>query len=303
MGERNYWQSLDNAPLSRRRALTGSLVAATTVALAACGRSSANKPAKFIGLASSQPKTGGVLATPLKTDFFDFDASGSGKSVPNPSAYMLICDTLVGFQQGPDSPFDKNVLTPNLAERWEQPDPATYTFHLRKGIKFASLAPLNGRAFTSADIKWSYAYHSRTGTLAPAKLPPANFDYMFEGLQAVETPDDTTVVVKFSKPYAPFLNYNYTFALPIYPHEIYDQYGKFSDQLVGTGPYQLDSAQSQRGTRWVFKKNQITGRPENHISTRSVTSCYPTIPAATPPLRRGSCNCCAVSTISRRPPR
>jgi peptide/nickel transport system substrate-binding protein len=254
MGEANYWTARKHPRLNRRALVGGSLAGAASLYLAACGRSGTAKSSNS-SQASAQPKNGGILSTPLKTDFFDFDASGNGKSVPNPSAYMLACDTVVGFQQGPDTAYGTNIVTPNLAERWEQPDPTVYTFHLRKGVKWANIAPVNGRPFTAADIKWSYEYHSRTGSLASAKLPPANFDSMFEGMQSIETPDDSTVVVKFAKPFAPFLNYNFTYALPVYAHEIYDQYGKFSDQLAGTGPYQLDTSASQHGTRWTFKKN------------------------------------------------
>jgi peptide/nickel transport system substrate-binding protein len=254
MGVANYWMARNRLRLNRRRLISASLAASASLYLAACGKSRTTGSTSS-SQAPAQPKNGGILSTPLKTDFFDFDASGNGKSVPNPSAYMLACDTVVGFQQGPDTPFGTNAVTPNLAERWEQPDPTVYTFHVRKGVKWANIAPVNGRAFTSADIKWTYEYHSRTGSLASAKLPPANFDSMFEGMQSIETPDDSTVVVKFAKPFAPFLNYNFTYALPVYAHEIYDQYGKFSDQLAGTGPYQLDTAQSQHGTRWTFRKN------------------------------------------------
>jgi peptide/nickel transport system substrate-binding protein len=206
-------------------------------------------------------------------------------------------------------PFGTDVVTPNLAERWEQPDPTVYTFHLRKGLKFADMAPLSGRAFTSADIKWSYEYHSRTGTLASAKLPPANFDFMFEGLQSIETPDDSTVVVRFAKPFAPFLNYNYTFALPMYPHEIYDKYGKFSDQVVGTGPYQLDNAQSQHGTRWVFKKNPNywqAGKPYldeiRYLVLPDDSSRYSAFETGQLQLLRGIDDFQAASTVKRAAP-
>jgi peptide/nickel transport system substrate-binding protein len=263
MGVADFWTLKRHPRINRRTFASGAVATVSSLYLAACGRSGASKSGSSAQTAS-QPKSGGTLSTALKTDFFDFDASGNGKSVPNPSAYMLACDTVVGFQQGPDVAYGSNSVTPNLAERWEQPDPSVYTFHLRKGTKFANIAPVNGRAFTSADIKWSYEYHSRTGSLAGAKLAPANFDFMFEGLQSIETPDDSTVVLKFAKPFAPFLNYNFTYALPMYAHEIYDQYGKFSDQLAGTGPYQLDPSLSQHGTRWTFKKNPNywqTGKP------------------------------------------
>ena len=44
---------------------------------------------------------------------------------------------------------------PDLAESWEQPDPLTYKFILRKGVKWQNLPPINGRELTSADVKYS----------------------------------------------------------------------------------------------------------------------------------------------------
>jgi len=42
-------------------------------------------------------------------------------------------------------------VKPGLAERWEIPDPKTYIFHLRAGIKFC-----DGRPLTSRDVQWSF---------------------------------------------------------------------------------------------------------------------------------------------------
>ncbi len=42
-------------------------------------------------------------------------------------------------------------LQPSLAERWEIPNPRTYVFHLRRGVRFH-----DGRPLTSADVKWTF---------------------------------------------------------------------------------------------------------------------------------------------------
>ena len=42
-------------------------------------------------------------------------------------------------------------LQPSLAERWETPDPLTYIFHLRNGVRFH-----NGQPLTSRDVKWTF---------------------------------------------------------------------------------------------------------------------------------------------------
>ena len=40
------------------------------------------------------------------------------------------------------------ALTGALAERWEQPDPTTYVFHVRQGVHWQDKPPVNGREFT-----------------------------------------------------------------------------------------------------------------------------------------------------------
>ena len=42
-------------------------------------------------------------------------------------------------------------LQPWLAERWEIPDPQTYIFHLRHGVRFH-----NGQPLTARDVKWTF---------------------------------------------------------------------------------------------------------------------------------------------------
>ena len=108
---------------------------------------------------------------------------------------------------------------------------------------------------TSDDVKWSFEYWSRTGQFADKKLAPAQFSWFFEGLDSVQAPDPQTVVVKFKKPFAPFLSYAASDYNPVVPHEIYDKAGNLKDAIVGTGPYQLDATASQKGSKWVWKKN------------------------------------------------
>jgi peptide/nickel transport system substrate-binding protein len=78
---------------------------------------------------------------------------------------------------------------------------------------------------------------------------------MYEGMQAVETPDKNTVVVRFEKPFLPFLSYAAAGWNPIAPHEVYDQDGSLKDRIIGAGPFQLDPAASQKSTLYVWKKN------------------------------------------------
>ena len=278
MQEGNHWKNRRILRLSRRSALGRvALVAAFTGAgamLDACGKASRGAaPASPASGQASKPRPGGQLNVSYISDPQTFDPST--KLV---AAVQILTETnnsLIAFKAGPGTAYDQLILQPALAERWELPEPSAYTFHLRKGVKFANLAPVNGRDFTAADVKFTYEYMSRTGALKDKKLPPATAAAMFAGLDRIETPDDSTVVVRFSQPFAPFLNYVSSQWVPILAHEIFDMDGNFANQTVGTGPFQLDMPSSQKGNRWVFKKNSsyfMQGRPYidqvNHLIIR-----------------------------------
>ncbi|WP_421992690.1 ABC transporter substrate-binding protein [Roseococcus sp.] len=85
-------------------------------------------------------------------------------------------------------------LEPALAERWEQVDPTTWRFHLRRGVKFS-----DGSPFTAADVVFS---------IARARGPGSNIAAYFASVDQVTAPDDFTVVVTTKLPN------------PIFPEEI-----------------------------------------------------------------------------------
>lgn len=228
---------------------------ASILATVACGSPTAG-PVTQTAPESGKPRPGGALNLHVPVDPFDWDLSFVGKSNPNGYGQGLAYESLLGFKAGPGIRNEELILRPELAETWEvSADAKTYTFHLRKGVKWANLPPVNGRDLTSADVKWAFEYWSRTGALKDRKLPQGQFDYMFEGLDSIDTPDTQTAVVRFKQPFVPFLNYAASDFNPIAPHEIYDADGHLKDKIVGTGPFQLDTAASQKGSRWVWKKN------------------------------------------------
>jgi peptide/nickel transport system substrate-binding protein len=247
-----------------RRGFAGLAAAGIGLGLAACARGSGIRTSKSSLSSTGKPRSGGALNLQLVADFFDFDSSQGGKTVPNPNATTLVYDTLLAIQQGPDVDYDKTLIVAGLAQRWETPDAATFTFHLRPGLRFADVAPIGGRALIADDIRWSFEYAARAGQLKGSKLPQGQFGYMFEALDRIEAPDTSTVVVRFSQPFAPFLSYAATYGTQIAPHEIYDQDGSLSKRLAGSGPMQLDLAGSQHGSRWTFRRSPnywASGRP------------------------------------------
>ncbi len=109
-----------------------------------------------------------------------------------------VYDKLIGIDLAKN-----NALTPELAESWiVSPDNLTYTFKLRKGVKFHS-----GNAMTSADVVYSF---QRAVTLnkSPGFIL-LQFGFTKENvLEKIKAPDADTVVITVSKPFAPsfFLN-------------------------------------------------------------------------------------------------
>ncbi|AWM00450.1 ABC transporter substrate-binding protein [Bradyrhizobium amphicarpaeae] len=115
--------------------------------------------------------------------------------------------------------------SPLLAESWTaSPDLKTYTFKLRKGVKFH-----NGEPFNSAAVKFSFERNAAATSTNKDKS-------LFQAFEKVETPDADTVViaVKYSEPNLPFL-LGQASASIVEPKSAATNV----TQPVGTGPYQL----------------------------------------------------------------
>jgi peptide/nickel transport system substrate-binding protein len=116
-------------------------------------------------------------------------------------------------------------VSPLLAESWQaSPDLKTYTFKLRKGIKFQ-----NGEPFDSAAVKFSFDR---------AAVPTStNKDRsLFQSFEQVSAPDADTVVLvlKYAEPNLPFL-LGQASASIVEPKSAPTD----ATQPVGTGPYTL----------------------------------------------------------------
>jgi len=121
---------------------------------------------------------------------------------------------------------DGNV-SPLLAEKWEvSPDLKTYTFKLRKGVKFQ-----NGEPFNAQAVKFSFERAAAEGSTNKDKRT-------FQGMETVAAIDPQTLVIVLKQ-----IDPDFLFLMGQATAVIVEPKSAASNatQPVGTGPYKLDN--------------------------------------------------------------
>jgi len=130
-------------------------------------------------------------------------------------------------------------VKPGLAERWETPDPRTYIFHLRHGVKFS-----DGRPLTSRDVKWSF------DSLLQGKVRSTKAA-AYRLVDHIDAPDDDTVIFHLKEAWAPLLwNLAGGGGMGIVPDGSGDE---ISGKPIGSGPFRLVSAEMDKDV--VIERN------------------------------------------------
>lgn len=184
----------------------------------------------------------------------------------NTDAVVLhMVEGLVGYREN-------GAVAPLLAEKIDiSQDGLTYTFHLRKGVKFH-----NGAEMTSADVLWSWNRYMAPKTDWRCK---PEFDGRI-GLKVTEAtaPDATTFVMKLEKPSALFLD---TMArtdcamVAILHRDSVKADGSWV-KPIGTGPFQL--ADWRRGEFVLLKRFDGYASPPGDKRDGYVGSKRPLVP-------------------------
>jgi peptide/nickel transport system substrate-binding protein len=167
--------------------------------------------------AQGQPRRGGTLRVGLDVDADTLDPRLS-KNTSGFRVKELAFNGLVAIN--PDfSP------VPDLAEKWDNPDPRTWVFHLRPGVRFH-----DGSELTANDVKYTYE-----SVLDQAFNSPVRAFYL--SVDKVDATDKNTLTFTLKSPFAPFLSY---MDLGIVPQASGTK-PDFGNKPIGTGPYKVDT--------------------------------------------------------------
>lgn len=144
---------------------------------------------------------------------------------------------------------DENLkLLPGLAESWAvSADKTAWTFKLRKGVRFHDGTPL-----TAGTVKASLERLQQVGSLL--KDVP---------LDSIEAPDETTLVLTTTKPFAPLAAYMAMGETAPLAASSFDASGEVV-KPVGTGPFAFDS--------WKVKDEVVTTRNDDYWGPKAKVS-------------------------------
>lgn len=183
---------------------------------------------------------------------------------PNLTVQMHVFDALVRVDE-------RGRIVPGIAESWKTPDPLTWEFKLRPGVKFH-----DGSELTPEDIVYSL---ERPLTI---KGSPGGFATYVQPISAKQIVDRHTLRLKTSAPYGPLLQ-DLAHVLIVSKRAAAQATAEDFDSgkaAIGTGPFKF--VRFARGDRVTLARNDAYwgGRPEWDSATLRILPSDPVRTAA-----------------------
>jgi peptide/nickel transport system substrate-binding protein len=172
------------------------------------------------------------------------------------------------FEQLMSVPAGQSDPTGDAAQSCSYGDPKTITCKLRPGLKFS-----NGDKLTSSDVKFSFerniaiADPNGSSVLLGSITDSSNANKPKLAANAIETPDDTTVIFHLNKPDTTFMKVLTSATSSIVDEDVFPA-GKLlaDDKVIGSGPYKL--SQYKAGEQAVLEANKSYDGPRKPKTDR-----------------------------------
>jgi ABC-type transport system substrate-binding protein len=207
-----------------------------------------------------EPQYGGriVLRTAGDPTYFDSYYGGVDQSI------WQDCLVQVNSATNPDVCDFKYMYVPmearagQLAESWEKVDLQTVIFHIRKGVRWQDIAPMNGRELTAYDVE--YTYHRMYGLGSGyTKSSPYRVNAAFALVESATATDKYTFVIKWKQPAIDMIDSVLDFDSSgcVVPPEGVKQWGDLLDwrHAIGTGPFILKNYVSGASLTYIKNPN------------------------------------------------
>ncbi len=258
----------------KKGAAVAASVGTLALVLAGCGASSSNNTtgtsntsSTGTNTAAGKPVEGGQVTLDMIQNIRDLDPALEFDTASNEIVSQMY-DQLVTWKNGTTD------IVPMAAEKYSiSKDGLTYTFHLRKNMKFWNGDPVTAQSFIDEFYRVLSPNMGSGGQgfyeiIQGADQYAAGKTDKISGLSA---PDPYTLVIKLSKPEAFFLQaltlpfasaVDKKFIESVGNHQVYKKNPTFdSTQAMGSGPFELQTINSNQ---IVLKKNPNYWRTDSY---------------------------------------
>ncbi|MBB2479353.1 ABC transporter substrate-binding protein [Bacillus sp. APMAM] len=237
--------------IAKRKSVIGILVLIFMLILSACSTSSGGNASNEKS-GSGKPIKGGTINIDMAKDFSHLDPA----MCYDFGCYEVVTqfyNMLVTYEPNSTKLVGSVASDYNISE-----DGLTYTFHLKKGIKFTNGTDLTAQSFID---EFKRILDPKVGSPGKGFIDPlvvgstAFSEGKAKEISGITAPDSYTLVIKLTRPEGTFLN---ILAMPFFPaidKAYVDSIGdkEFDHKPMGTGPWKMKSYDIGKGM--VLEKN------------------------------------------------